>query len=185
MNVTPLDLRQQRFNTVMRGYDRAEVAAFLSEAANDYEHALRETDHLRQELAKLEAVLSEHRGQERYLRNTLLTAQRLADEIRDGAQQDAERLVREAENRADMLLMNSQSRLDEVQREIDTLRTQRKDVEIALEDIVETLNSSIELVREKDARHRDEKILLHRPRQTDAPAASPRTMEIAEARSQG
>ncbi|MCA1584375.1 MAG: DivIVA domain-containing protein, partial [Acidobacteria bacterium] len=64
MKVTPLDLRQQRFNTVMRGFDRGEVSAFLSEVADDYEQALRETDRLRQELAKVEAVLTEHRGQE-------------------------------------------------------------------------------------------------------------------------
>ena len=52
MKVTPLDLRQQRFQTVMRGYDRGEVNAFLAEAADDYENALRENDRLRQELAK-------------------------------------------------------------------------------------------------------------------------------------
>ena len=35
MKVTPLDLRQQRFNTVMRGYDRGEVTAFLNEVADE------------------------------------------------------------------------------------------------------------------------------------------------------
>ncbi len=30
MKVTPLDLRQQRFKTAIRGFDRAEVTAFLS-----------------------------------------------------------------------------------------------------------------------------------------------------------
>lgn len=177
MNVSPLDLRQQRFNTVMRGYDRGQVAAFLSEVAADYEGALRETDQLRQELAKLEAMLSEHRGQERYLRNTLLTAQRLADEIREGAQQEAERLVREAEHRADLIFAKSQARLDEVQREIDTLRIKRKEVETALEDIVDTVNHSIDFVRGQDARHRDEKILLHRPRQAEAPGTISRTAD--------
>ncbi|MFM8532043.1 MAG: DivIVA domain-containing protein, partial [Acidimicrobiia bacterium] len=49
MKVTPLDLRQQRFKTVMRGYDRGEVQAFLLEAADDYENALRENDRLRQD----------------------------------------------------------------------------------------------------------------------------------------
>ena len=63
MKVTALDLRQQRFQTVMRGYDRGEVNAFLSEAADDYENALRDNERLRQELAKSEAVLNEHRGQ--------------------------------------------------------------------------------------------------------------------------
>ena len=72
MKVTPLDLRQQRFKTVMRGYDRGEVQAFMLEVADDYENALRENDRLRQDVVKLEAVLGEHRGQERNLRNTLL-----------------------------------------------------------------------------------------------------------------
>ena len=77
----------------MRGYDRGEVNAFLAEAADDYENALRENDRLRQEAGKAEAVLSEHRGQESNLRNTLLTAQKLADEIKEKAQQDAARII--------------------------------------------------------------------------------------------
>src|SRR5688572_14889130 len=104
MKVTPLDLRQQRFTTVMRGYDRGEVNAFLAEAADDYENALRDNDKIRQELAKLEAILNEHRGQERNLRNTLLTAQKLADEIKESAHHESARILREAEGRADLLI---------------------------------------------------------------------------------
>ena len=89
MKVTPLDLRQQRFQTVMRGYDRGEVQAFLLEVADDYENALRENDKLRQDVTKLDAVLAEHRGQERNLRNTLLTAQKHADDIKEHAQAEA------------------------------------------------------------------------------------------------
>ena len=81
MNVTPLDLRQQQFRTAMRGFDKDEVTAFLAEAADDYAGAMREADRLRQEVARLEGVVNEHREHERNLRNTLLTAQRLADEI--------------------------------------------------------------------------------------------------------
>lgn len=170
MKVTPLDLRQQRFQTVMRGYDRGEVNAFLAEVADDYENALRENDRLRQELAKVEAVLNEHREQEKNLRNTLLTAQRLADEIKENAQQEAARIIRDAEGRADLLLQRSQARVEEVQREIDSLRLKRKDVETSLESIIAALHNTIEFVREQDTRHRDEKILLHRPR--PEPAAS-------------
>jgi len=61
MKVTPLDLRQQRFKTVMRGYDRGEVQAFLLEVSDDYEHSVRDNERLRQEVVKLEAVLGEHR----------------------------------------------------------------------------------------------------------------------------
>ena len=172
MKVTPLDLRQTRFQTDMRGYDRGEVTAFLSEAAEDYENALRENERLRQELSKVEAVLGEHRGQEKNLSNTLLTAQKLADNIKETAQQEAARIVREAEGRAEMVLQKSQVRVEEVQREIDGLRMKRREVETSLEGIISTLHNTVAFVREQDSRHRDEKILLHRPRPIE-PAVAP------------
>jgi cell division initiation protein len=172
MKVTPLDLRQQRFQTVMRGYDRGEVNAFLAEAADDYENALRENERLRQELSKAEAVLGEHRGQESTLRNTLLTAQRLSDDIKETAQQEASRILRDAESRAELVLQKSQSRAEEVQREIDGLRMKRREVETSLEGIIATLNNTVAFVREQDTRHREEKILLHRPRVTEPPVVA-------------
>jgi len=174
MKVTPLDLRQQRFQTVMRGYDRGEVQAFLLEVADDYENALRDNDKLRQDVAKLDAVLGEHRGQERNLRNTLLTAQKLAYEIKEHAQNEAAMLMREAEGRADLLLQKAQTRLEDVQREIDGLRMKRKEVENDIEALIRTLNTTLEFIRDQDARAREERILLHRPRQADGvPAARP------------
>jgi len=180
MKVTPLDLRQPRFQTVMRGYDRGEVQAFLLEVADDYENALRENDKLRQDVAKLDAVLGEHRGQERNLRNTLLTAQKLADEVKENAQTEAAIILREAEGRADLLLQKAQARLDDVQREIDGLRMKRREVENDIEALIRTLNTTLEFIREQDQRSRDERVLLHRPRTVEAaPAAAPRPSEIA------
>ena len=54
-SVSPLDLRQRRFRSRFNGFDKVEVAAFLVAVADDYEQALREADHLRQELARMEA----------------------------------------------------------------------------------------------------------------------------------
>jgi cell division initiation protein len=180
MKVTPLDLRQQRFQTVMRGYDRGEVQAFMLEVADDYENALRENDKLRQDVAKLDAVLGEHRGQERNLRNTLLTAQKLADEVKEQAEKEAAIIIREAEGRADLLLQKTQTRLEDVQREIDTLRMKRKEVENDIEALVRTLNIALEFIRDQDARAREERILLHRPRQSESgPVAVARPAEAA------
>src|SRR5260370_14230418 len=47
MNVSPLDLRQQRFRHAIRGFDKVEVTSFLLAVADDYEQALRETSRLR------------------------------------------------------------------------------------------------------------------------------------------
>ena len=173
MKVTPLDLRQQRFKTVMRGYDRGEVQAFLLEVADDYENALREMDKLRTDVTKLDAVLAEHRGQERNLRNTLLTAQKHADEIKEHAQTEAGLIVREAEGQRDLLLQKAQGRLEDIQREIDALRHKRREVENDVESLVKHLNSTLEFIRDQDARSQNERVLLHRPRPQEVPAAAP------------
>jgi cell division initiation protein len=179
MKVTPLDLRQQRFKTVMRGYDRGEVQAFLLEVADDYENALRDNDKLRQDVAKLDAVLAEHRGQERNLRNTLLTAQKHADDVKEHAQNEAGLIVREAEGQRDLLLQKAQSRIEDMQREIDGLRMKRREVENDIESLVRALNTTLEFIREQDSRSREERILLHRPRAAELPAVTaPRPADI-------
>ncbi len=171
MRIAPLDLRQQRFKTALRGFDRTEVVAFMTEAADDYEHALREIDRLRQDLHRMEGHLREHRERETTLRNTLLTAQRLADEVKTAAQNEAKMIVREAQGRGDLLLHKAQARLEETERDIAELRLRRRGVEGTLESSIQALYHALEFIREQEKP--EEKVLIHRPRPTDTPA-SPR-----------
>jgi cell division initiation protein len=164
MNVSPLDLRHQRFRSAFRGFDQVEVTAFLAAVADDYEQALRETDRLRQDLAKIEAVLSEHREHEKNLRNTLMTAQRLSDEIKEHAGEEARRIIRDAEGRAELLLEKAQLRVDDLHREIDGLTLKRRDVETSIEATIQTLRNTLDYVREGD--QRESKVLVHRPRES-------------------
>ncbi len=170
MNVTPVDLRQQRFRSVIRGFDRSEVVAFLAEVADDYEAALHETERLRQEVLRLEGLVNEHREHERNLRNTLLTAQRLSDEIKESAHNQARGIVHEAETRANLVLEKTQARVEDIQREIDGLRLKRREVETSLESTIAAVRGALEFIREQEARDRDDKVLLHRPRSTDSTA---------------
>ena len=151
----------------MRGFDKIEVTSFLMAVADDYEQALRETDQLRQDLARMEVLLSGHREAEKSLQATLITAQKLADDIRAGADDEGRRIVREAQERADLLLEKAQARVEDVQREIDGLKLKRRDVETTIESTIQALRNTLEFVREQEAREREDKILLHRPRQTD------------------
>jgi cell division initiation protein len=181
MRIAPMDLRQQRFRTAIRGFDRTEVVAFLTEAADDYEHALREIDRLRQDFLRMEALLAEHRDRETNLRNTLLTAQRLADEVRTAADNEGKMIVREAEGRADLLVKRAGLRLEEIERDITELRLRRRDVEGSLESSIQALYRALEFIRDQDKP--EEKVLLHRPRGPEALAQQrtgiepPRTAE--------
>lgn len=170
MNVSPLDLRQQRFNTVLRGFDKVEVTSFLAAVADDYEQALRETDRLRQEMMRLEAKLNEHRDSEKNLTSTLMAAQKLADDIKANAEEEGRRIIREAEGRSSLLLEKTQARLEDIQREMDGLKLKRKDVETTIEATIQALRNTLEFVREQETRERDDKIRLHRPRLVDQTA---------------
>ena len=169
MRIAPLDLRQQRVRTAVRGFDRTEVVAFLTEAADDYEHALREIDRLRQDLVRMEGFLTEHREREANLRNTLLTAQRLADEVKTAAQNEAKMIVREAQGRGDLIIQKAQARLEEIEHDITELRLRRRGVEGSLESSIQALYHALEFIRDQDKP--EEKVLLHRPRTAEAPAS--------------
>ncbi|MFN7979562.1 MAG: DivIVA domain-containing protein [Vicinamibacterales bacterium] len=194
MNVSPLDLRQQKFKSAMRGYDRGEVDALLTAVADDYEDAIREADRMRDEVARLEGLLAEHRSEEKSLKNTLLSAQRLADELREKAEADAQRIVRDAEARADLLLQKAQTRHEDLQREIDGLRARRRETETSVEAIINALKNTLDFVREQDQKEREDKIRLLRPRGSEsgtgispavpATAAAPVAEDLAPVRTQ-
>ena len=175
MRISPMDMRQQRFRSAMRGYDRTEVVAFLTEAADDYEHAMREIDRLRGDLMRMEALLAEHRERENNLRDTLLTAQRLSEELRENAQTEAKLIVREAQGRADLLLQKAQVRLEELDHDVSELKLRRRDAEGTVESTIQALYRALEFIRDQDQARSDEKVLFHRPRQAekaDAPKAA-------------
>jgi cell division initiation protein len=173
MKVTPLDLRQAQFRSKLRGFDPDEVTPFLSDAAHELEQALKEIDRLRQEALRNDAMLEEHRERENALRNTLLTAQRLADQIKENAETEAKTILREAEGRADLILQKAQNRLTELDRDINEMRLRRRDVEGSLEASIASLTYALEFMRTQDQSDRDEKLLLHRPKMDGVAAPLP------------
>lgn len=165
MRVVPLDLRQHKFKTVFRGFDRTEVVALLTEAADDYEHALREIDRLRQDVSRMEGALAGHREREATLRNTLTTAQKLADDLKDAAQSEAKLIVREAQGRSDVLLQKAQVRLEQIERDISELKLRRRDAEGSVEASIQALYRALEFIKGQD--QPEGEVHLHRPRAAD------------------
>jgi len=182
MRISPMDVRQQRFRTALRGYDRTEVVAFLTEAADDYEQAMREIDRLRSHLMRMEALLGEPRQRENNLRDTLLTAERVSGELKEAAQTEGKLIVREAQGRADLLLQKTQNRLEELEHDVNEMKLRRRDAEGTLESTIQALYRALEFVRDQEQSRTDEKLLLHRPRQADASVTKPAVTSTLEER---
>jgi len=110
------------------------------------------------------------------LRDTLLTAQRLSDELKDAAQTESKLIIREAQGRADLLLQKTQVRLEELDHDINEMKLRRRDAEGAVEATIQALYRALEFMRDQELTRSEEKVLLHRPRQTEQSAA-PRTQD--------
>ena len=162
LGVSPLEMRQAKFGTAMRGFERSEVTAFLLEAADGYEQALRDNDRLRQEIIRLEGSLQQFRELEGGLRTMLVSAQKVAEDMKENAQQEAARILREAEGRADLQSQQAKAQAEDIQREIDGLKLKRREAENSLEATVSALQSTLEFIREQDGR--EHKVVTHRPR---------------------
>jgi cell division initiation protein len=162
MTITPIDMRQAKFSATMRGFDKADVTTFLEEAADAFEHALRENERLRQEIVRLEASLNQFRELEGSLKSTLMSAQKVADDMRENAVQEAARLVREAEGRAELLMQRTQARTEDIEREIDGLRIKRREAETNVESTIAALHNTLDFIREQDRREHADRITPHR-----------------------
>jgi cell division initiation protein len=97
MAITPVEIRHVRLKRVpFAGYRRAPTERLLLEIADSFEEVWRERADLSDRVEQLEEDLVRHRELETLLRQTLVSAERTAAELRDGAQKRAELVVEEA-----------------------------------------------------------------------------------------
>lgn len=118
MRLTPIDLIHQRFPRAFRGYARAAVENYLRQVSADYEETVAENARLRDQVERLEREVERYRAMETTLKEALILAQKTADETRAAAQQEVERLLREAHAHVAALT-------EEAERSVGTLRQQR------------------------------------------------------------
>src|SRR5260370_1499235 len=110
MRISTLDIRQQQVTVRwFRGFDKHEVDAFLDDVADDYETVLKENALLKEQLATLEERSRGLTEREKALQDTLVTTQRLGDEMKAAARREAELHMRAADLRGEKLLVEGAS----------------------------------------------------------------------------
>ncbi len=151
MKTNPMDIQRQVFGKRFRGFDQDEVRTYLNFVAEEVASLQRERDSLEQELQSLRAVVDDYRSREAILKNTLLTAQRLTEELKEGARKQAEAIVHEAELKADRLLELAQNRSHEVERAIVDLRAHRQALRADIRALVDRITHLLDLQEEAEA----------------------------------
>jgi cell division initiation protein len=148
VRLTPLDIRTQRFEPRLRGIDAGEVENFLHIVSEDYAAISRERELLADRVRELEARVAELQGGEKLLRDTLVTAQSLAEDLRNTAIRESEVRVAEAEVKAEKLVDAAQRRASKLGEEIRELRALRGRLAHALRQTIETHLTLIDTIQE-------------------------------------
>jgi cell division initiation protein len=125
MRITPLDIQQMVFNVSFRGYDKEEVNRFLEELAQTVEALNRDYAVQREKISFLEQQLAELKRTEATLSNTLLSAQSLAENVKQNAHREADLVIKEAELKAGELIRQARVELTDTQRDLSSLQKQR------------------------------------------------------------
>ena len=133
------------------GFDRAEVDAFLDVLAGDVEALTRENNALKEELKRKDADLAEHRERERTLKETMLTASRLAEDIKQNAQKEGEIVIAQARAQAEQIVQSAHNRLLRVMEDLDELRRQKVQFEASLRSLISSHSKLIDAMAERQA----------------------------------
>ena len=148
MKLTPLDIQQQKFKVKFRGYDAQEVETFLEMVSEDVESLLKEYNTLRDELKKIEVKLKDYRENERAIQQTIMTTQKVSDDLKRNAQREAELLISEAKvegekslsdarTQANKMVNDSRIELERMRSELNDLKNKRMECEFAFRSMLE------------------------------------------------
>ena len=151
MNLTPLDIQRQTFSRALKGYNTDEIRAYLQLIAEEIERLIRDVDRLSRENAMLREDLDEHNARERILKDTLLSAQRVSEEVKANAQKEAELIVKDAELLSERLTSQAMSRVAELERTIQDLKIERKMARNKLQTTIDTIQQLLMLDAEQEA----------------------------------
>lgn len=96
MAFTPVEIRHVQLGKGILGYRRSTVDCVLAEIAESFEEVWRQRADLSDKVEALEQDLKRHRELEELLRTTLVSAERSAAELKQGAHREADNIIAEA-----------------------------------------------------------------------------------------
>jgi cell division initiation protein len=128
MTLTPVEIRHVRLGRRPLGYDRRAVDDLLDRIVGSYEGAWRDRADLREELERMDGELARFKELEVLLRNTLVSAERSADDIRGQARREADLILEEARAKARETTVAAETERERIKAEIRRLRSLDSDM---------------------------------------------------------
>ena len=156
MKITPLDIQQQQFRVRFRGFDMVEVDNFLDLLGNEFEELLKEMNQLREEDRRKSARIKELEASEKEVRDTLVSVQKITEEMKSNARREGELVIEEARMSARKIVESAQTQALQVEAGINQLKRQKAQFEVSLRATIEMHRKLMEVPLEDIGRSKPE-----------------------------
>ncbi len=123
--ITPLDIINKQFASVRKGYDAAEVTAFMEAVRDTLEETLKEQRRLQDSLREKQDEIVRLRENEDQIKETLVLARKLSDELGANAGREADLVVGEARLEAQRIIASTHDTHRDLLAEVTRLKVMR------------------------------------------------------------
>jgi cell division initiation protein len=124
VKITPLDIEHKEFKKSLQGYAREEVDQYLDEVAESFEEEIAERGKLESELNDLRERVAHFKAIEETLQNTLVFAQRNADEMKAAAHKETDLIKEKAKLEVSHELQDMRRKIEEAKFELARMHDQ-------------------------------------------------------------
>ena len=122
----PVDVRNQVFARVMRGYDIAAVEDFKVRVAEEMDRLRRSNQDLEAKARGFHEQLRAFRERDKALNDALVSAQQLRGEVREQAEREAQLILREAQAEGERIIEAARADVRRMEEELDNLDRSRR-----------------------------------------------------------
>ena len=144
---TPIELENLEFKSAPLGYNKNEVDDFLEAISEDYEKLYKENIALKDKNNLLADAIKEYKAMETALRDTVVSAHSISDDIKKNAYKEAENIVIEAKNKADEMKNDAVKILTEAEAKANELKQEYGLYKAKMKSFIQ---AQLELLNEKE-----------------------------------
>jgi cell division initiation protein len=120
-----MDIKKKTFSAHRGGLDKTEVEEFIGELAAEIENLRKERAQLTEKAEELTKHLKAYEDTEQLLKDTLVTAQKATNQLREDAKKEAQLIIDKAKLETDRMKHDAEQRIRNVGDEIRTLEAKR------------------------------------------------------------
>ncbi len=169
-----MDIHNKDFKRSFRGYNEDEIDDFLDKVVNDYEKLFRENDRLKEDLARAKKDNEQYQQLEQNLKDTLLVAQKTAEEVTSNARKNAEETrentakecankLHEAEMKAEKIIEDAKNKAQVIVAEYDRLVREKntflRKIKVTLESELAVIDETMKQIPDPEKEEREKKAM--------------------------